>query len=45
MASALNLPGHRQKVADILGDQIMRQSFFVSAFGVGDPPQAGKITD
>jgi hypothetical protein len=44
-ALAANLPGHRQKVADVSMDQIVGQSLFISAFGMGDPPPPDEITN
>jgi hypothetical protein len=44
-ALAANLPDHREKVADVSMDQIVGQGLFIPAFGMGDPPPPGEITN
>jgi hypothetical protein len=40
-----DLPRHRQKITDLLDDQIVRKRLFISAFSVRHPPLTRKITN
>jgi hypothetical protein len=42
---ASNPPTHWEKIVDTSADQIVRKSFLIPAFGMGNPPPTFKITD